>query len=109
MLYHGVRGTAAGDLYRLGLALLDLSDPTKVLLRSDKWVFGPREAYEREGDVAYVVFPCGWILEGNDILLYYGASDMSICLARARLDHLLEWLENNAGPGTVRESRPQVR
>jgi predicted GH43/DUF377 family glycosyl hydrolase len=39
LLYHGVRETAAGGLYRLGLALLDLETPTEVLLRSDEWVF----------------------------------------------------------------------
>jgi len=89
MLYHGVRGTAAGDIYRLGLALLDLQDPRKVVARSEEWVFGPAEKYEREGDVAYVVFPCGWTLRDGQVRLYYGASDMCICLATARLDDLL--------------------
>ena len=59
MLYHGMRQTAAGCLYRLGLALLDPADPGRVLLRGSEWVLGPRESYERLGDVADVVFPCG--------------------------------------------------
>ncbi len=42
ILYHGVRTTAGGCLYRLGLALLDLDDPCRVLRRSDEWVFAPR-------------------------------------------------------------------
>ena len=42
ILYHGVRVTAGGCLYRLGLALLDLEDPCRVLRRSDEWVFAPR-------------------------------------------------------------------
>jgi len=99
VLYHGVRGTVAGDIYRLGVALLDLENPARVLLRSDKWIFGPMEKYEREGDVAYVVFPCGWILEGEDVKLYYGASDMSICLATAKLHNILAWLEENSVKG----------
>jgi predicted GH43/DUF377 family glycosyl hydrolase len=41
LLFHGVKATAAGLLYRAGLALLDLSDPTVVLARTDEWVFGP--------------------------------------------------------------------
>ena len=41
LLYHGVRMTASGAIYRLGLALLDLDDPTKVIYRSDEWVFEP--------------------------------------------------------------------
>ena len=49
ILYHGVRMTAGGCLYRLGLALLDLDDPRRVLRRSDEWVFGPETPYERAG------------------------------------------------------------
>ena len=63
ILYHGVRTTAGGCLYRLGLALLDLEDPTRVIRRSDEWIFGPEMPYERQGDVNSVVFPCGWILD----------------------------------------------
>ena len=65
MLYHGVRRTAAGCLYRLGVALLDLENPEQVLLRGDAWIFGPESAYEREGDVGYVTFPCGYTLDAG--------------------------------------------
>ena len=60
--YHGVPVTAAGSIYRLGLALLDRDDPTGVLARGNEWVFGPQESYERSGDVPDAVLPCGWIL-----------------------------------------------
>jgi predicted GH43/DUF377 family glycosyl hydrolase len=93
LMYHGVRVTAAGCLYRLGLALLDLQDPRKVLRRSSEWVFGPREPYERTGDVADVVFPCGWIVDGDVMRLYYGAADTTIALATAQLSALLDWLD----------------
>ena len=46
-----------GPIYRVGLALLDLEDPSIVLRRSDEWIFGPRAPYERDGDVDQVVFP----------------------------------------------------
>jgi predicted GH43/DUF377 family glycosyl hydrolase len=95
LLYHGVRTTAAGCLYRLGFALLDLEDPLKVLRRSSEWVFAPREAYERIGDVADVVFPCGWTLVGDEIRIYYGAADTSIALATARLGAVLDWLDEH--------------
>ena len=39
--YHGVRETASGSIYRLGLALLDRDDPTMVLMRGNEWVMGP--------------------------------------------------------------------
>ncbi len=93
ILYHGVRETPAGCIYRLGLALLDREDPTRVIKRSDQWVFGPQQPYETNGDVGNVVFPCGWILNGEDLSLYYGAADSCIALASARLTEVLGFLE----------------
>jgi predicted GH43/DUF377 family glycosyl hydrolase len=54
LLYHGVRVTAAGSIYRLGLALLDTERPDVVLARSSEWIFGPEAPYERTGDVDQV-------------------------------------------------------
>lgn len=92
VLYHGVKKTASGVIYRLGLVLLDLEDPTKVLRRSDEWIFGPREFYEKEGDVDDVVFPCGWIINGDNVKLYYGAADSCIALATAKLSDLRNYI-----------------
>lgn len=92
ILYHGVKRTVSGALYRCGLALLDLENPERLIARSDEWVFSPKEDYEQLGDVDKVVFPCGWILEGDELRIYYGASDKTIGLATARLSRLLEWL-----------------
>lgn len=92
LMYHGVRMTAAGCLYRLGLALLDRADPVRVLRRSDEWVFSPREVYERQGDVEQVVFPCGWVVEGDEIRLYYGGADTCIALATGSLPEVLDYL-----------------
>lgn len=100
ILYHGVRNTVSGAIYRLGLALLDIEDPTKVLRRSDEWIFGPAEQYELIGDVHNVVFPCGWILdeETGRIRLYYGAADTSIALATGELAEILDYLEHCPAP-----------
>ena len=94
ILYHGVRHTAGGCLYRLGLALLDLKDPCKVLRRSDDWIFAPEDTYERQGDVGDVVFPCGWILNKSTglIRIYYGGADSCIALATAQVSELLDYL-----------------
>ena len=94
ILYHGVRDTAAGCLYRLGLALLDGEDPTRVIRRSDQWIFGPREPYETVGDVGNVVFPCGWILLGDELRCYYGAADSCIAVASAKLDDVMTFIES---------------
>ncbi len=92
MLYHGVKNTAAGCIYRLGLALLDLEDPTRVIRRGKSWIFGPREPYELNGDVGNVVFPCGWVAHGDDLRVYYGGADTCMALATARIPDLLAWL-----------------
>jgi predicted GH43/DUF377 family glycosyl hydrolase len=94
MLYHGVRTTGAGVIYRLGLALLDLEDPTRVIRRGDEWVMSPREPYEIVGDVGYVVFPCGQVVDEKtgEIRVYYGAADSSIALATTTIRELLAWL-----------------
>jgi predicted GH43/DUF377 family glycosyl hydrolase len=99
--YHAVRVTASGSIYRLGLALLDRNDPTKVLARGNEWLFGPQETYERGGDVPDVVFPCGWILRDDDdtLHLYYGAADSVVCVAEASLASLLDHLEEHSGAG----------
>jgi predicted GH43/DUF377 family glycosyl hydrolase len=89
ILYHGVRMTASGSIYRLGLVLLDLENPAKVIRRTDEWIFGPKASYEREGDVDDVVFPCGWVKKDNKVFMYYGAADSRLCLATADFDELV--------------------
>ncbi len=100
MLYHGVRVTASGSLYRVGLALFDLNDPARLLLRGNEWIFGPDEPYELAGDVGTVVFPCGYTLgsDGDTLNLYYGGADSCIALAQGSIKQLLAWLKEH---GTV--------
>lgn len=97
-IYHGVRQTASGSIYRLGLALFDLERPEVCLQRGDSWVFGPEAPYERNGDVKDVVFPCGQTIgaDGDTIYLYYGAADSSIALATGSIRALLAWLDANS-------------
>ncbi|MHB8958019.1 MAG: glycoside hydrolase family 130 protein [Candidatus Limnocylindrales bacterium] len=92
VMYHGVRLTSDGPIYRVGLALLDRDDPGTVLCRIPEWVFAPEAPYEITGDVGRVVFPCGWVLdEPNDRLsLYYGAADSVIGLATARFSEVMD-------------------
>ncbi|MGD0941325.1 MAG: glycosidase [Terracidiphilus sp.] len=103
-IYHGVRQTASGSIYRLGLALFDLERPEVCLQRGNSWVFGPEASYERNGDVNDVVFPCGQTIgtDGDTINLYYGAADSCIALATGSIRLLLSWLDSN---GTQSERR----
>jgi predicted GH43/DUF377 family glycosyl hydrolase len=100
LFYHGVRQTASGSIYRLGLALLDLDDPLTVLHRSNEWIFGPTAWYEREGDVDDVVFPCGWVLDEKTgvLKMYYGGADSCIAMATASLSDLLEYIRKCPEP-----------
>jgi predicted GH43/DUF377 family glycosyl hydrolase len=95
VIFHGVRPNVAGSIYRLGLALFDLHTPEICLKRSDEWIFGPEQPYERRGDVDNVVFPCGYTVaaDGDTIHLYYGAADTSIALATGSIQAILKWLE----------------
>ncbi len=95
VLYHGVKTTAAGCIYRVGLAMLDLRDPRQLLARSDEWVFGPEAPYELFGDVDKVVFPCGWTQVGDQVRLYYGGADTSVAVAVGSLSELLAWLKDH--------------
>jgi len=103
LIYHGVRVTASGSLYRVGLALLDLDYPWRVICRTENWVFAPQEEYERRGDVPGVVFPTGAIVERETgrLRLYYGAADTTVCLAVAELDNVLEYVKRCPAKPTV--------
>ncbi len=99
-LYHGVRKTAGGALYRLGLALFDLDTPEHCLRRGDSWIFSPEAPYERYGDVDNVIFPCGYTIapDGDTLNLYYGGADSCIALATGSVRGLLDWLERDGKP-----------
>lgn len=77
--------------YSIGVALLDLRDPSKVIGYSKRPLIVPEGKYEmEEGYRTNVVFPCGLIAEEDGtVKIYYGASDTVVCLATANLDDLL--------------------
>jgi predicted GH43/DUF377 family glycosyl hydrolase len=92
IIYHGVKDTVAGALYRVGLALTDLDEPSRVTHRMPGWIFGPDAGYERAGDVPNAVFPCGLVHDEptGQLRLYYGAADTTVALATAQLSDVLD-------------------
>jgi len=88
-IYHGVKYVAHIPNYRLGVALLDPDDPTRVLARADHPVMSPNAPYERIGNGMNVVFTCGALLRGDEVWMYYGAADTCMGLATAKLDKLM--------------------
>ena len=109
MIYHGVRRTPSSSIYRLGLALFDLEQPEKCLVRGDSWMFAPEADYERQGDVQDVVFPCGYTIgaDGDTINLFYGAADSSIALAHGSIRRLLAWLDEHGHSEHAHDRRQQ--
>ncbi len=97
-IYHGVKKTAAGPIYRIGTVMLDLEKPDKVIARSSQPILSPREDYERIGDVGNVTFACGAVVEDSgEIKVYYGAADTCICVATANFDDLVNIALNRDG------------
>lgn len=73
--------------------MLDLDDPTIVRRRTQQWLLSPETPYERVGDVANVIFPCGTTIDATGALrLYYGAADTTVCVATSSLTTLLDLL-----------------
>ena len=90
-IYHGVKMTSAGPIYRIGTVLMDLEQPHKVVARCNKPILSPREDYERIGDVGNVAFACGAVVEDTgEIKVYYGAADTCICVATAEFEKLID-------------------
>jgi predicted GH43/DUF377 family glycosyl hydrolase len=100
MIYHGVKQTASGSLYRQGLALLDLKNPERCLLRGSQWIFGPEENYELVGDVGGVAFVTGYTLQddGDTLYIYYGGADKCVAVAITSTKELLDWIKEYGEP-----------
>lgn len=91
LFYHGVSGE--DGFYRVGAILLDLADPTKIIARSDEPIFEPEAPYEKEGQIANVVFPCGAVLLEDKFFLYYGGADKVVGVATIGREELFKHLE----------------
>jgi len=74
--------------YCIGAALLDLNDPTKVIGRLRHPLLCP-EGHEREGYVPNVVYSCGSLLHGRELILPYAMSDKASAIASMSVDELL--------------------
>ncbi len=84
--YHAVSLVNGHPRYCMGLAILDLERPSRVLYRTPAPILEPEAEYERNGLVANVVFPTAAALHTDGSLnVYYGAADHVIAAARVSL------------------------
>lgn len=99
--FHGATSIEEGNVYSMGWCVLDAKKPEKVLYVSDAPALTPEAPYEIERnpipqvDMANfktgvrVVFPQGLVEQGPDLLVYYGAADVSIAAARVNKQKLI--------------------
>ena len=96
-IYHGVFTTMDGSVYRLGVALHDLKDPSKIIAVGDDWILQPEEVYEITGYVHNVVFSCGAVPEPDgSVKIYWGGADNVMCVGTAILEELVDHCLNNS-------------
>ncbi|HEO64453.1 MAG TPA: glycosidase [Spirochaetes bacterium] len=90
LLTHGV-----GPMrhYCIGVILLDLSDPSRIIGQLSKPLLSPEEE-EREGYVPNVVYTCGAIIHNGELIIPYAMSDTSSGIATVSLNDLLKRLLN---------------
>jgi len=95
-LFHGVFPTMDGSVYRLGVALHDIADPTIVLGVADDWIVSPEDTWELTGYVHNVVFSCGAVAEDDGTLkIYWGAADTVMCVGTASISDLVQVCRDN--------------
>lgn len=82
-----------GYPYKVGAMLLDLKDPSKVLHRSRQPILEPQAWYDNDGFKAGVVYPCGAVIIGDTLFVYYGGADSRVCVATANLEQFLNQLK----------------
>lgn len=89
MLYHAVGSDKA---YRIGVMMLDLEDPLKIIARAPDFILEPEEVYEKVGVVNNVVFPCGNVIIGDELFVYYGGADTVCCVATVKMRTIIDYV-----------------
>ncbi len=98
-IYHGVFPTMDGSVYRLGVMLHDLRDPSRILAVGDDWILQPEMPYELTGYVHNVVFTCGAVPEEDGtVKIYWGGADTVMCVGTAKTDDLVDHCLKNPRP-----------
>jgi predicted GH43/DUF377 family glycosyl hydrolase/ActR/RegA family two-component response regulator len=94
LLTHGVGPVRR---YCLGVTLLDLEDPTKVIANLKEALMVPTEE-EREGYVPNVLYSCGYMIHHNELIIPYAMSDTCSSYATVSLDELFGALQKSSSP-----------
>lgn len=91
-IYHAVGDIdGKGQAYRAGVMLHALDDPARIVARAPDFILEPEASFELEGAVNRVVFPCGNVVIGDTLFVYYGAADSVCCVATCKLQDLVDY------------------
>lgn len=88
-LYHGVD---KDNVYRVGVMLLNLENPKIVIARAHDYIMEPETKFEKNGISDNVVFPCGNVIIGDELFVYYGGADSVCCLATTKVKDILDFV-----------------
>lgn len=100
LFYHAMDNRDPGK-YKLGAMLLDLDDPTKIIVRSNEPVLEPSEEYENKGFKGGVVYAIGSVIKDGNLMVYYGGADNYVCVAAADFEEFVKSLKNHAKPKLI--------
>ena len=81
--------------YSLGIELLDLDDPTRIIGRLDEPILVP-DAHEREGYVPNVVYSCGAMICQDELIIPYASGDQRCGIATLQVPQLMDRLTRNS-------------
>lgn len=95
LLYHA--NDHEQSKYKMGAALLDLLDPTKIIARAPLPVLVPDAEYENDGKPG-IVYGCGATIKDDTLRVYYGGGDKVVCSASANLPTFLNTLMTHSTP-----------
>ena len=80
-----------GSVYRLGVALHKLDDPSIILGVGDRWIIQPEDPWEITGYVHNVVFSCAAVPEEDGtVKIYWGGADTVMCVGIASIEELVD-------------------
>lgn len=103
IFYHAVERHEPNK-YKIGVLLLDLKDPTKIIARSPAPLIAPECWYENDG-MPGIVYVCGAVIRDDELYIYYGGGDKHTCVAHVPLHDVLNWLVSTEKNRTRKKSR----
>ena len=91
VIYCYIKNYFSNDkVFTIEAVLLDLKNPFKIVGRTKEPLLVPEKPYELNGNISNIIFPSGALVKDNELLVYYGATDTTSCVASCDLNKLLD-------------------